>query len=76
LGFTLDEVRGLLRLADQPHTPCAEVKQVVVSRLADVKAKIADLRAMQVALSALITKCDAGDQSGCPLVESLLGHAN
>ena len=76
LGFTLDEVRGLLRLADQPQTSCAEVKQVAVSHLADVKAKIADLRAMQTALSALITKCDAGDQSGCPLVESLLGHAN
>ena len=68
--------RGDAILADQPQTSCAEVKQVAVSHLADVKAKIADLRAMQTALSALITKCDAGDQSGCTLVESLLGHAN
>ena len=41
--------------------------------------KIADLRAMQRALTALIAQCntrgDADDQLGCPLIETLLGSA-
>ena len=75
LGFTLDEVRALLRLADARDVPCAEVKDVAVAHLAEVKTKIADLHAMQKALTALIAQCNAGDQSGCPLIETLLGSA-
>ena len=80
LGFTLDEVRALLRLADVSDVPCGEVKDVAVAHLAGVKTKIADLRAMQKALAALIAQCDArsdeADQPpGCPLIETLLGGA-
>ncbi len=73
LGFTLEEVRALLRLADERDIPCGEVKDVAVAHLGEVRAKIADLRAMQRVLTVLIARCDAGDQAGCPLIESLLG---
>lgn len=72
LGFTLDEVRDLLHLADAPETPCDEVKAVAVAHLADVKTKIADLRAMQKALTTLVAQCNAGNQAGCPIIETLL----
>ena len=75
LGFTLDKVRALLRLAAASDVPCAEVKDLAATHLADVKTKIADLRAMQKALTTLIAQCDAGDQPGCPLIETLLGGA-
>ncbi len=73
LGFTLDQVRALLRLTDARDVPCADVKDVAAAHLAEVKTKIADLRAMQKACAALIAQCDAEHQPGCPLIETLLG---
>jgi MerR family mercuric resistance operon transcriptional regulator len=66
----------LLRLAEASDSPCREVKDLAGAHLAAVRAKIADLRAMQQALAALIAQCEArGDgaaQPGCPLIETLL----
>ncbi|MDE2580207.1 MAG: helix-turn-helix domain-containing protein [Rhodospirillales bacterium] len=79
LGFTLDEVRALLQLAAASEVPCAAVKDLAAAHLAAVRTKIADLRAMQKALTGLIGQCDVrgdtADQPGCPLVEALLGGA-
>ena len=77
LGFTLDEVRALLGLAEASAMPCAEAKALASTHLAAVRRKIAALRAMQTALSALIGQCDArgaaDGQPGCPLIETLAG---
>ena len=79
LGFTLDEVRALLRLAEASDVPCATVKDLAATHLAEVRTKIADLCAMRKALTALIAQCDtrgdAADQPGCPLIETLLTSA-
>lgn len=75
LGFTLEEVRALLQLAEAPDAPCADVKQLAAAHLAVLRTKIADLRAMQKALMALTARCDAARQPGCPLIETLLGAA-
>ena len=79
LGFTLDEVRALLRLAEASDVPCAAVKDLAATHLAEVRTKIADLRAMRKVLTILIAQCDtrgdAADQPGCPLIETLLTSA-
>ena len=71
LGFTLEEVRALLRLSDERDQPCADVKEVGVAHLADVRSKIADLRAMEAALEILVVKCGDGREPVCPLIEAL-----
>jgi MerR family transcriptional regulator, mercuric resistance operon regulatory protein len=72
LGFTLDEIRALLALsADDGKNTCAEVRQLAASHLADVRAKIADLRAMASVLSDAVRRCDAGEVPGCPLIDAL-----
>ena len=71
LGFPLEEVRAMLRLSDNRAQPCPEVKQIAIGHLADVRSKIADLRAMGAALEILIAKCDQGLSKACPLVEAL-----
>ena len=63
LGFTLDEVRALLQLA--------EVRDVASSHLADVRAKIADLKRMERVLAASVRACEAGDDPACPLLQTL-----
>src|SRR5260370_22519258 len=45
LGFTLEEVRALLALAGSDgNDTCAEVRGLAASHLAEIRAKIADLR--------------------------------
>jgi MerR family transcriptional regulator, mercuric resistance operon regulatory protein len=72
LGFSLDEVRALLALsADSGHETCTEVRQLAAGHLVDVRAKIADLRAMERVLADAVRRCDAGEAPGCPLIDAL-----
>jgi MerR family mercuric resistance operon transcriptional regulator len=60
LGFSLDEIRALLALArDSGTNTCAEVRKLAAHHLADVQARIADLRVMASVLS------DAGAPMRC-----------
>lgn len=71
LGFSLDEVRRLLALADERPRPCAEARVVARTHLADVRAKLADLHTMERVLAKTVARCAAGKGSECPLIEAL-----
>jgi MerR family transcriptional regulator, mercuric resistance operon regulatory protein len=72
LGFTLEEIRTLLALSiENRHAICAEVREVAARHLGDVRAKIADLRAMERVLAEAVRRCDAGELPGCPVIEAL-----
>jgi DNA-binding transcriptional MerR regulator len=43
LGFTLDQVRDLLRLSSQEDQPCAEVNRISAEHLTEIERKVADL---------------------------------
>lgn len=70
LGFSLEEISQLLRLEDGTH--CGEAAELAALRLADVRARLADLKQMEVALSKLVSECNAhhGNVS-CPLIAAL-----
>lgn len=71
LGFSLDTVRELLALAaGDGGRPCAEVNRIAGAHLAQVNAKLAQLRALRGELARLVAACDRD----APLAEcSLLG---
>jgi MerR family mercuric resistance operon transcriptional regulator len=72
LGFTLDEIRTLLTLsAENGQGACAEVRELASGHLAGVRAKIADLRAMERVLADAVRRCAAGEAPGCPLIDTL-----
>jgi MerR family mercuric resistance operon transcriptional regulator len=71
LGFSLDEVRALLRLAANGTDVCAEARALAVTQLEDVRRRIADLRSVEQALSAVVSHCESGPQSACPFIEAL-----
>ena len=71
LGFSIDEVRTLLRLADERKRPCAEVRVVAAAHLADVRNKIADLKAMERVLTDTVARCADGRGSHCAVIEAL-----
>lgn len=72
LGFTLDEIRALLALSnDAGKNTCAEARGLAARHLAEVRAKIADLRAMARVLAEAVRRCDAGEMPGCPVIDAL-----
>ncbi len=71
LGFSLDEVRALLKLVDERDQPCAEASRLASLHLAQVRAKIGDLQRMEAALSEAIARCGDGARPVCPLIEAL-----
>jgi len=72
LGFTLDEVRTLLALsAESGQGTCAEVNELATGHLAEVRAKIDDLKAMEHVLADAVRRCNAGEAPGCPLIDTL-----
>ncbi|WP_043316164.1 Hg(II)-responsive transcriptional regulator [Microbulbifer sp. HZ11] len=73
LGFTLQEIAGLLALGGRQ---CAEVQAMAAEKLAAVEAKIADLQRLQAVLDRLVRSCKANRSHGpCPIVETLLPDA-
>lgn len=71
LGFSLDEIRELLRLTEERDRPCAEARDVAAIHLADVRAKIADLKRMERVLKDVVARCGDGTLPECPLIETL-----
>ena len=70
LGFTLEEIGGLLKL-DEAHA-CAETRELASHKLAAIETKLADLAAMRKALTTLLCQCDAGAMKGnCPIIHAL-----
>ena len=70
LGFSLEEVAQLLKLEDGTH--CSEAAELAALRLADVRARLADLTRMKTALSTLVDQCCSCHGSiSCPLIVSL-----
>lgn len=71
LGFSLDEIRRLLDLADQKSRSCRRVHDIAVEHLAEVHAKIGDLRRMERVLTTMVKACAQGTMPACPLLETL-----
>ncbi len=71
LGFSIEQIRGLLNLVDGGTQTCAEVKERTERHLADVRAKIADLRRIEKVLVVTAAKCSGKDVPECPVLEAL-----
>lgn len=71
LGFTLDEVRGLLRLVDGGDYTCGEVKALTTARLGEVRHKLADLKRLEKVLREMVARCEGGEVPDCPVIEAL-----
>ena len=77
LGFTLDEVRTMLRLAASDGEGArTEIRGLAAAHVAEIETKIADLQAMSRVLTAAICACDTQEHPQCPLIEVLSGDVS
>ncbi|PKU24402.1 MerR family transcriptional regulator [Telmatospirillum siberiense] len=74
LGFSLEQVRDLLGLADQRDRSCEAVDAIARGHLADIDRKIADLTALRRELSSIIGQCGCGTIAECRIIEALAPH--
>ncbi|MBI4370521.1 MAG: heavy metal-responsive transcriptional regulator [Elusimicrobia bacterium] len=75
LGFTLDEVAGLLRLRVSHRARCEDVKKKAQKKLIAVKEKIEALNSMRNVLEGLIRTCrNKGTTEKCPILGCLEGN--
>jgi MerR family mercuric resistance operon transcriptional regulator len=68
LGFTLREVRELLVLGSGR---CTDTRRIAEVQLEQIEARLHDLQRMRRSLRKLITACRAGQDTACPIVETL-----
>lgn len=70
MGFTLEEIKSLLKLRTQDA--CHATQALAVMKLGLMDAKIRELRHLRTELAQLVAACDANvDESHCPVIERL-----
>ncbi|MCP4382852.1 MAG: helix-turn-helix domain-containing protein [Hyphomicrobiales bacterium] len=71
LGFTVDNIRGLLALVDGGTQTCDEVKQMTEIHLENIRAKIADLKRIEEVLAVTAAQCSGRKVPQCPVLDAL-----
>ena len=72
LGFSLDEVRSLLSIADRSQESCATVTEIAGAPLEEVRNKLKRLRRLERTLMSLKDSCRGGKIEQCRILESLM----
>ena len=75
LGFSMPEIKELLRLWDDNERSSADVKALTLQHIDELNAKIGLLQEMSETLQTLATACNGDHRPDCPIIKSLAGHA-
>jgi len=71
LGFSIERIQLLVGLWQDRSRSSAEVKRVALDHVAELEAKIAELRAMSDTLKELANACHGDDRPDCPILRDL-----
>lgn len=73
LGFSIEEIRGLVSLWQDRTRPSREVKALAKQHLDFLDRKLEELQSMKHALAHLVSCCHGDERPDCPILESLAG---
>ncbi len=73
LGFTIEQIRKLLRFIDEPDHYCGEIKAMAMQQAREVQQKINDLERLKEGLNLMVAQCKGQGYSvdDCPIIEAL-----
>ena len=74
LGFSIEDIKGLLELSEHPEKPCHDAHGIAVQHLKSVQNRIAKLRRLERELKR-VSKCDADSVAECAVIETLADHS-
>jgi MerR family copper efflux transcriptional regulator len=65
VGLSLGEIRGIVALRDDGHTPCGHVLDLLRARAAELDRRIAELRDLRRELNRLVSRAEGLDPADC-----------
>ena len=71
LGFSLEEIRALMRLGGPEKATCREVRTIAAHHLEDIRAKLNDLKKLERLLTKTVAKCSGKIAPECPVLDIL-----
>jgi DNA-binding transcriptional MerR regulator len=63
-GFSIDQVRALVALVQDPKSSCMHARDLAHEHLTAVRAKLAELKALERSIAAFVARCDASCAGG------------
>lgn len=71
LGFSLDEIRSLLRLVDGDAYTCTQVRELTLDHVAEIRRKIADLTRLKRVMEEMAAQCSGSRAPECAVIDAL-----
>lgn len=73
LGFSIQQIKELLKFIDEPNHYCGEVKALAMLHAREVQQKIDDLERLKSALNKMVSQCKGSQYSidDCPIIDAL-----
>ena len=71
LGFSLEQIRGLLALWQDKSRASADVRALARGHIEELNRKIAEMEAMRRTLETLAASCHGDARSDCPILDDL-----
>jgi MerR family mercuric resistance operon transcriptional regulator len=71
LGFSLEEIRALLRLGGPEKASCREVREIATYHLEDIRAKLGDLKKLERLLAKTVARCSGRTAPECAVLDIL-----
>ncbi len=73
-GFSVEAVRELLAMSDQPDMPCQEVDAIAKHHLDEVESRLQRLSTLRDELRRMVSQCAGGKVESCRIIEVLSDH--
>ena len=74
MGFPMEELRAMLKIAGHRDAPCEDIDALVRARLTEVEDRIARLTALRAELRGMLQSHQHGTVADCRVVEVLSDH--
>jgi DNA-binding transcriptional MerR regulator len=74
-GFSIDQVRSLVMLLQDPQSSCMHARDLAKDHLAAVRAKLSELKALERSIAGFVSNCDSSCAGGpgpdCVILDDL-----
>jgi DNA-binding transcriptional MerR regulator len=74
-GFSIEQVRSLVALVQDPASSCEDARDLAQEHLITVRAKLAELKALERSIAGFVATCDASCSGGpgpdCVILDDL-----
>jgi len=74
LGFSIEAIRELLSLSDDPDTSCERADNIASRQLEEVDQRLKRLKALKKELKPMVAECGHGRVCDCRVIEVLSNH--